>query len=510
MYNIVYITDDNYVLPTKTSINSIVRNCADTELAVHVIAVEVSEENQRALRNLASKKVAVKVLNFSNEFSDVGLNHLYVSKAALFKFQLPNIFPDVDSILYVDGDMILFPDFLEIFDFDISGKYAAVVQDMLACFMGFDKKIGHEKYFNSGMMYLNLEKMRRDGITGLLIEYKKKDTDKSFMDQNALNAILGKNCLWISPKFNMMATCSPEAININYEDDRPFLHMADFYGITEDEMRSAWQNPAILHVTSETKAWKNIQAARIDEWIPYASQDDALKVAKNYCASLEKELSDRFQSGISSLSDCFSEEISRFSKSLSGIPWAPYVLGTNMLSAASDGVSPGGFYPREDWGCWTEGGCSVHIYGNFPSHTGDLFLAFRCHAFHEERQVDVVLGGMAIHSFRLGTESQELRIKIPAEILRQDMLLEFRCDKDGISPKELGLGGDDRKLCLAFGYIRIEEDFSSLRERCSEQARKIETLQAQLNETHALLINTRHRTLYGACAWLFRKVFKKR
>ena len=48
-----------------------------------------------------------------------------------------------------------------------------------------------------------------------------------------------------------------------------------------------------------------------------------------------------------------------------------------------------------------------------------------------------------------------------------------------------------------------EEHFSSLQEKCSEQEKK-------LKETYNLLINTRHRTVYGACAWLFRKIFKNR
>ncbi len=352
MYNIVYITDKNYILPTKISINSIIQNIADIDITVHVVAVDISEADIESFRNLSSKNVVVKIFCFNNKFENLGRNHLYVSSAALFKFQLPDIFPDLGRILYVDGDMILFRDSLEIFHFDISEKYAAVVQDLLACLMGFDKKIGHEKYFNSGMMYLNLEKMRQDRITELLIEYKKNDGDKSFMDQNALNAILGKDCIWVSPKFNMIATCLPETINMIYKDGKPFLHMADFYGITETEMKIAWQNPAILHMAGETKSWKNISAARIDDLIPYVLPNDMLKVAKNYCVSL---------------SDDFMEHFSR-----------------------------------------------------------------------------------------------------------------------------------------------LQEKCSEQERRISEQEGKIEALQMKLSETYSLLINTRHRTLYGACAWLSHKLFKKK
>lgn len=55
-----------------------------------------------------------------------------------------------------------------------------------------------------------------------------------------------------------------------------------------------------------------------------------------------------------------------------------------------------------------------------------------------------------------------------------------------------------------------EEHFSSLQEKCSEQESRLSEQEKRLKETYNLLINTRHRTVYGACAWLFHKIFKNR
>ena len=382
MHNIVYITDNNYVLPTKASINSIVRNCADTELAVHVIAVEVSEENQKALRNLASKNVVVEVLNFSNEFSDLGLDHLYVSKAALFKFQLPNIFTDLDAILYIDGDTVLNPGFEAIFDTDIKNAYAAVVMDMYIMKFGdWHKKMGHEFYFNSGMMYLNLKRMREDNISDKLIDYKRNDKENAFMDQNALNCVFNENVLYLSPQFNYLD-----------EYRRKFAEsdIADFYQSTAVELSS----PLIRHLAGGIKPWKSADADNADDWIGYVLPDDMLKVAKNYCVSLSKDFMEHF------------------------------------------------------------------------SH-----LEEKC----SEQEI------------KLGEHERHL------------------------SEQEQRISEQERRISEQERRIFEQEQRISEQERClSEQTRKIEALQAKLNETHALLINTRHRTLYGACAWLFRKVFKKR
>ena len=480
MYNIVYITDDNYILPTKTSINSIVENIADAEICVNVIAVDVSEKNQNALKNLAGKNIKVNLLNFENEFTGLGLDHIYVSKAALFKFQIPSIFSDLDKILYVDGDMILSASAIHIFDFDISDKYAAVVADMLAMkFEGWHEKIGHEKYFNSGMMYLNLKKMRDDGVPEKLIEYKRHDTDGHFMDQNALNAILGNNVIYVSPVFNLMATCNPLAIQGIYGADCSEQQIAEFYGLSEPELRNVLAHPAILHVTSGTKAWKDITAEKIDEWLPFVKPEDSLKVAKNWCNSLSGDLTKRLDAGIAAVS---------------GRPASPYSFGEDMLAATTAGVLIEGFFPIESWGRWAEANCKIRIFCvDFLHAPGDIYLSFCCYAFHTARNVQVRINGQDIFGFRAETSGHDLRIKVPAELLQRDSLLEFISEEPVFSPKSAVLGDDDRNLFLAFSYLKFDEDYT-----------------ARLNELYGLIINTRHRTLYGACAWLFHKIFKRK
>lgn len=403
MYNIVYITDDNYVLPTKASINSIVQNITEAEVCVNVICVEVTEKNQQAIKNLASKNIKINILNFGNEYSDLGLSHIYVSKVALFKFQIPNIFKDLDRILYVDGDMILSKEFTEIFNLDISGKYAAVVQDLMAtCFEKWNEKLGHKKYFNSGMMYLNLKKMREDLITEKLIEYKRNDKENHFMDQNALNTVIGENCLWISPKFNMMATCNPDFIRMIYAQEFTAKLIADFYEISESEIQSAWKNPAILHVTSETKAWKNISAARIDEWIRYSLSEDHLKVAKNYCVSLKSDLEKKNDELANQVNQKFFEEENKLKK--------------------------------------------------IESNTTQQISAMKETSAEVEAKISTLEAHLAAQNEIIASQSQQL----------------------------------------------------------SAQEQKISDLENRLKQTYNLLINTRHRTLYGAAAWLFRKVFRRK
>ena len=128
-----------------------------------------------------------------NIYEDLCPDHSYISKDALIKFQLPWIFRDLDRILYIDGDTLLFSGFEQIFETDIDDYFAAVVMDMYMMKIGeWHKKPGLKCYFNSGVIYLNLEKMRRENCSEKLVEYQKGDIENVFMDQNALNVVFEK------------------------------------------------------------------------------------------------------------------------------------------------------------------------------------------------------------------------------------------------------------------------------------------------------------------------------
>jgi len=363
MYNIVYITDENYILPTKTSINSIVRSITGTEMTVHVIAVDVSKESKESLQKLESKNIKIRVLEFGNDFADLGLDHHYVSKAALFKFQLPNIFTDLDTILYVDGDTIFYLGFESIFDTDIENAYAAATMDMCCMKLGeWHRKLGHNRYFNSGMMYLNLKKMRNDHISEKLIEYKKNDMEKAFMDQNALNSCFEEKIIWMNPVYNFL-----DAYMQNFSK----IEIEDFFGISGKDINY----PKIRHLAGGIKPWLSSLADNSNDWIPFVKPEDSLKVAKNWCDSLSADFSKRL---------------------------------TDQQNA---------FIQK-------------------TSEQKGLIEALR-------------------------NENAELNSKI-----------------------------------------------SALQQALVESQNELRTQREKLAELHGLILNTRHRTLYGACAWLWHKVFK--
>ncbi len=259
---IVYITDDNYVMPTIDSITSLMENMEKSH-PVFVLGINLSEKNKDYFKVFKN----IELLDLENKYKDLDLKHLYVSKAALFKFDLAEIFKNYDKVLYLDSDILILRDFSKLLKTDIEKYYAAVVKDISAFLRGDAQKIGLGKnYFNSGMMLLNTKKMRQDNIKEKLIKTRLNSNSKKFMDQDTFNIVF-KDCVkFVNPEYNYLVTNS----KLTPSTVKQFFKVKKI-------------NPAILHLTY-LKPWKYEGVPYSKEWMKYYN----LSPFKNEKLNLEK------------------------------------------------------------------------------------------------------------------------------------------------------------------------------------------------------------------------------
>ena len=79
------------------------------------------------------------------------------SMAALYKFSIPELLPDLDRVIYMDGDILVKGDILDLYQQNIEGKYAAVIMDSGVLYSNAVTVKRFPRYFNSGVMLLNLD-----------------------------------------------------------------------------------------------------------------------------------------------------------------------------------------------------------------------------------------------------------------------------------------------------------------------------------------------------------------
>ena len=258
---VVFICDDHYAFPTGVAILSLLRNKKHTtRYEIFVLGRTLSKESRQLLESFGS---IVHVLHCDDvKIEQYANTHQYVSSAALLKFDIPQLLPDRDKVLYLDSDVLVLGDLSELFATPIEDCYAAVVKDLLGTHYTFHTRTGVSSYFNSGVLLLNTKRMRDEGISAKLLENKSNHPWKMLMDQDAFNVTFSERVIWLHPRYNMM-------YGNNLNSGWSVAQMAAFYGITPQEMKRALWHPLIQHLSSAIKPWDSPLAAKYLDYQRY-------------------------------------------------------------------------------------------------------------------------------------------------------------------------------------------------------------------------------------------------
>lgn len=269
--SVVLITDNAFVMPTCITIVSLLHHKKDeTRYEVNVVTPGLSQQNENILKSLANEQCSVTITKadmarFEHLHKDENSpSHLAATKAALLKFDLPNIFSDKDRILYIDGDIIVRGDVSPLFQTELGEHYLAAAHDTGKLYSKNQNVLKYPGYFNSGVMLLNLKKLREVNATSLLIQAKAAIKGKSLMDQPAFNEVCAKHVLHIHSKWNYLA--------INLERAGTKWNIKTLNSLINENYRSKQQflnDAVIIHYSSKDKPWKTNTGKWTDLWFKY-------------------------------------------------------------------------------------------------------------------------------------------------------------------------------------------------------------------------------------------------
>ena len=111
----------------------------------------------------------------------------------------PTLASMTDRVLYLDGDMMCRGDMTPLWTMDLTGFDAAVVTDRRE--ESNAKRVGTSKYFNAGMMLINIDQWMKDGLFDDIVRRAQENVAKvgnrlSHHDQDIHNQMPGE----ISPE----------------------------------------------------------------------------------------------------------------------------------------------------------------------------------------------------------------------------------------------------------------------------------------------------------------------
>lgn len=210
---IVFTCDDLYAMPLCVALTSLKKN---KELGsvynIYIVYDNLKNYSKQQICKLEEYDFQIEFLK--NDFGDklnsinskaILEKEIAANKVAMTKFFMSDIFKNIDKVLYLDCDILILKDLKNFYEQNIENYYAAVIPELDIGEFDYMKRLGinHRHYFNSGVMLLNLKKMREDNISSQLVDYRINGLNY-YMDQDAFNVVFKDNVIYLGYEYNCL------------------------------------------------------------------------------------------------------------------------------------------------------------------------------------------------------------------------------------------------------------------------------------------------------------------
>ena len=271
---VVFISDGGYLKYTSVAVASICHNAA-VDKQYDIIILEdgkIPPEMKERLCHMGTENVSVRFFNASYYMQHYGFSsffHRRLNVMPYLKLFIHEILRDYDKAVFLDGDLIVLQDIVELYRQPLDGKLVAACQDTIAAntksdYWNFRRNYIKENnkmsdvnnFFNTGVLLLDLAAMRKQPeLTNLFInEARYQHKDRFYHDQDVLNFVLEGKIKFL-----------PQKYNLNY-----FLYFPQHLNkvpvrVREEFLTDLQKNDVcVLHYNGNPKPW---QPDRSKDWL---------------------------------------------------------------------------------------------------------------------------------------------------------------------------------------------------------------------------------------------------
>ncbi|MDF9827086.1 lipopolysaccharide biosynthesis glycosyltransferase [Ereboglobus sp. PH5-10] len=251
-------------------------------LRFYILNASLSAESKREIEAVR------EIHNFEVEYvridkrliEDVQIRDEHISVETCYRLLIPTIFPEMEKAIYLDADMVVRHDLAELWAEDVGDFYAGVVEDFIHVkIKNYDSIFPSRRYFNAGVLLLNLRKIRKDIPFARFVEIESRHRDSlRHQDQDVLNIALGNNVKYLPLKWN-----------VTFLYFNPRRRFPKTLGFTAAEVVAARENPAIVHYIGSLKPWRVpcgfMAPPYVKEYFKYL---DMVTGRKNYAEAVKK------------------------------------------------------------------------------------------------------------------------------------------------------------------------------------------------------------------------------
>lgn len=246
MKHIILAADDNYAVPCFVTIASILSNNNPQDYTIHILTGGFNESNMDTFQQLKVQfeGSTIEVTKIDSSILKDAIVSERFPISNFFRLLVPELF-SFDKALYLDCDIIVTADISALWDIDMTNTACCMVEDQACEDITLHNRIRvFTPYYNAGVLLMNLNYWRENGISNLLLEYMRDYPERClYPDQDAINAKLEERIKPLDYCYNVQE---------RWYEPREFwlMHYNKW-----DMIEKAKANPAIIHYTGGNKPW---------------------------------------------------------------------------------------------------------------------------------------------------------------------------------------------------------------------------------------------------------------
>ncbi len=218
---IFFTIDNGYAPYASCAIQSIITNSSkDYNYRIIILHQELTEENKEKLSNIVKENNNFEIIfrEMKDSFKDITdreenrLRCDYFTLTIYFRLFIPDMFKEYDKAIYIDSDIIVLGDISKLYNLDLGDNLIGAstdhsVQNIPEFIKYMEKAIGvnRKEYINSGVLLMNLKKMREKNFANKFLELLNKYHFYCIApDQDYLNAMCNGQILYLGEEWDAM------------------------------------------------------------------------------------------------------------------------------------------------------------------------------------------------------------------------------------------------------------------------------------------------------------------
>ena len=198
---IFFAVDDKYIPFLSIALQSLTDNASKNYYyAIKILYTNIEEKNKKKILKYEKQNIKIEFVDLNyyiEEIKDKLYTRDYFTQTTYFRLFIPDLYPQYDKAIYLDSDVVVLGDIANLYNIELGDNLIGAAPDEVIqtnkVFQEYVERVvgvaDYRKYFNAGVLLMNLDKMRRFHFQSKFLYLLETIKFTVVQDQDYLNRI---------------------------------------------------------------------------------------------------------------------------------------------------------------------------------------------------------------------------------------------------------------------------------------------------------------------------------